>query len=87
MKNPKYTDAAKHPNKLKAVVESIKSSEDLRQFLVDLSYFLDERSDDLKVDMETRDNNVELIDLLEYCSKQIEAHGTAVRWRQLLSQR
>ncbi|WP_036489713.1 hypothetical protein [Myxosarcina sp. GI1] len=86
MKNPKHTDAIKHPNKLKAVVESVKCSQDLRQFLVDLGYFLQERADGFKVDMETRDTNEELIELLEYCGKQAEAQATAVWWR-LLSQR
>lgn len=81
MKNPKYTDAAKHSNKLKASVESIKCSTDLRHFLTDLSIFLEERSDNLKIDIETRDNNDELIDLLEYCSKQTVAQATAVHWR------
>lgn len=78
MKNPKYTDAAKHPNKVKAAVESIKCSTDLLHFLTDLAFFLEERGDSLKLE-ETRDE--ELIELIEYCTKQAEITAKAVHWR------
>ena len=55
---------------LRDCCQKIDDLQDVRQFLVDLKEYLDERGCDFKCDMDTRDNNDALIDLLVYLKEQ-----------------
>ena len=55
---------------LRDCCQKIDDLTDVRQFLVDLKEYLDERGCDFKCDMDTRDNNDALIDLLVYLKEQ-----------------
>ena len=58
---------------LRDCCQKIDDLTDVRQFLVDLKEYLDERGCDFKNDMDTRDNNDALIDLLVYLKEQTKA--------------
>jgi hypothetical protein len=58
---------------LRDCCQKIDDLRDVRQFLVDLKEYLDERGCDFKNDMDTRNNNDALIDLLVYLKEQTKA--------------
>lgn len=58
---------------LRDCCQKIDDIQDVRQFLVDLKEYLDEQGCDFKCDMDTRDNNDALIDLLVYLKEQTKA--------------
>jgi hypothetical protein len=58
---------------LRDCCQKIDDIRDVRQFLVDLKEYLDERGCDFKNDMDTRNNNDALIDLLVYLKEQTKA--------------
>ena len=58
---------------LRDCCQKIDDIRDVKQFLVDLKEYLDERGCDFKNDMDTRDNNDALIDLLVYLKEQTKA--------------
>ena len=58
---------------LRDCCQKIDDLTDVRQFLVDLKEYLDERGCDFKNDRSTKDNNNALIDLLVYLKEQTKA--------------
>ena len=56
---------------LRDCCQKIDDIRDVKQFLVDLKEYLDERGCDFKNDMDIRDSNDALIDLLVYLKEQI----------------
>lgn len=65
---------------LRLAVQNIDDIGDVRQFLIDLKEYLDERACDFKSDMNTRDNNDALIDLLDYLKNQAKAQIEVVQF-------
>ena len=65
---------AKEAKKIRSAVKTISDRHQVRQLLIDLKEFVDERACDYKQDMDTRDDNQELIELLEYLKEQFTGH-------------
>ena len=59
---------------IRSAVKTISDRHQVRQLLIDLKEFVDERACDYKQDMDTRDDNQELIELLEYLKEQFTGH-------------
>ena len=64
----------KEAKKIRSAVKTIRDRHQVRQLLIDLKEFVDERACDYKQDMDTRDDNQELIELLEYLKEQFTGH-------------
>ena len=65
---------AEEAKKIRSAVKSISDRWQIRQLLIDLKEFVDERACDYKQDMDIRDDNQEIIELLEYLKEQFRGH-------------
>ena len=64
----------KEAKKIRTAIQTISDRWEVRQLLIDLKEYLDEKACDYKQDMDTRDSNQEIIELLEYLKEQFRGH-------------